>query len=1513
MTKIKKFPGIAILFVCILFPFQAFAQVQPVMDYTLESMISVRTDQGESRMNEEVVTMNIEHEGYYRIFPHMWYDSGDDQPNETYYLTVVNEDGTVSTPSDSNAGPYKVVPDIPGTPHHVKGQPVDTLNTVFWRDSGLFYLKSGQNTIWLHHYAMIADLYPQFVVGDSINLVNVESIRIHDSLRVVAEPLIDGTLTIDAFPPRFEMVNSEEHGVLYPTEIVDYKITIRNESENEMRFARIVNTIPDSLDPTAFSVKPLEIDNRRIFWSVPDLSPADSFIIFYQCSVPLTMPDGFTPLMNAATLIDSNDTDLSNNQDSVLVYVNSDLTGAPADLVLSLVSNPDTLVVAGPDTVYYDLVVTNNGPGIAENVIVQNELSDLISFQSSDPALIEITGNTIIWNAGSLAPLDSTKIKIVASLKDPVAETDSLVITTGSVFADNDTSLANNTVTDTVFIFHPPIVINSDVAIEFVAKTDTFHIVSGDTLPAVLPGEDINYELIVSNLGPDQAKETQITLILPDSINIESFSIEPDSQIADTLIWNLDSLIVGQPFEVQFVASPVDSFTSYPYPLPVGASVVTENDPTEDNNQAETIVHVLEPPQQTDSDNIDLELTFDAKTDTFYVLEGDTLPAVLPGEDIHYELVVSNLGPDPAEQTQIILIVPDSLNFDNFNFEPDSQNGDTLIWNLEFLDAGDSFVVQIVAAPVDSFTTYPFPLESDARVISEQDTTADNNQAETIVYVLEPLQQQPQPENVDLAIEFDAKTDTFYVIEGDTLPAVLPGEDIHYELVVSNLGPNPAEQTQITLIVPDSVNFDSFNFEPDAQNGDTLIWNLEFLDVGESFEVQIVASPVDSFATYPFPLQSDARVISEQDTTADNNEATTIVYVLEPQAEPDIFDLALTLEEDTDHVYIVASDTADAAYEDELYSYTLNVTNDGPGTATEFSIWFVKPDSVDIVHTSLEATSPAGADTLVWNIASLSPNTSIDIILNAKAIGPFEVLPFELQGSASVNADLDSNSDNDYAESLVYVIKRPESPHVNTDLAIEVLATTDTTTQIDGQTEKAVLGGENYNYTVTVTNNGPVSAYDIGVTHIQPDSVKLIDLSMSPIGMDLDSTFWLIDSLPVGEEWSVNFQVMVSDSLPFYPFPLQNNSYIIALQDTTPDNNNATDMVYALAARDTTVIEEDVDLIVVQKAITDSFAISENDSLKYVREGETYTYIIDVTNNGQTDALNVIVRNIFDATLDIPDITPQATRVEGDTIFWNLVSIPALTTVRFQFDATVPDLMPIGTNQLINVVSVSAENENPENTDNNSSVLPVYNIIRQPAPFTPLIDVNPPVADVSDSVQVRIQVPVPVNDWEIWVIWPNGDIDKEFFHNIFPLEPGVWYDLDEWYKYPNLVTPEDQEDVVFEFHARSERGVEGVAEDRVTFRDSEDMILDRNVYRIDAEDPIEINFRLNQAGPIEMNVYDVAGRFITKLTDDYFTNGWSTYYWNGQLDSGRKIGSGVYLVTLKADNLKMWKKLIIVR
>lgn len=112
----------------------------------------VRADRGENGFADlNVAAVNIQTSGNYQIVTNVWYNSGDKQRNESFYLELEDGNGNSIKALNPNAGVHLVVPDDPGGPHTVL------------RESGIFYLSQGEHSIDIYHYAKIAEQYPQFL------------------------------------------------------------------------------------------------------------------------------------------------------------------------------------------------------------------------------------------------------------------------------------------------------------------------------------------------------------------------------------------------------------------------------------------------------------------------------------------------------------------------------------------------------------------------------------------------------------------------------------------------------------------------------------------------------------------------------------------------------------------------------------------------------------------------------------------------------------------------------------------------------------------------------------------------------------------------------------------------------------------------------------------------------------------------------------------------------------------------------------------------------------------------------------------------------------------------------------------------------------------------------------------------------------------------------------------------------------------------------------------------------
>ena len=74
-----------------------------------------------------------------------------------------------------------------------------------------------------------------------------------------------------------------------------------------------------------------------------------------------------------------------------------------------------------------------------------------------------------------------------------------------------------------------------------------------------------------------------------------------------------------------------------------------------------------------------------------------------------------------------------------------------------------------------------------------------------------------------------------------------------------------------------------------------------------------------------------------------------------------------------------------------------------------------------------------------------------------------------------------------------------------------------------------------------------------------------------------------------------------------------------------------------------------------------------------------------------------------------------------------------------------------------------------------------------------------------------------------------------------------------------------------------------------------------------------IGFTVPLAGPVELAVYDLAGRRVTTLVSGIYTPGSYRVIWDGTGGSGRGIGSGIYIVQLTASGHSYQTRTVLIK
>lgn len=501
-----------------------------------------------------------------------------------------------------------------------------------------------------------------------------------------------------------------------------------------------------------------------------------------------------------------------------------------------------------------------------------------------------------------------------------------------------------------------------------------------ELIATIEPDQLFTYKLAVENVGPLVSRDLVLTDVLPEHLLIEdtSFNIPPSSISAgsDTLVWRFSSLDAGASREITFQAK-VDGAASHPpLPFPLVNGAVVTSQCNRDSAAAE--VRVVAPPAY----DLALEKTVSPMS-------------ALRGEYFDYRIRLENLGPDPASGITLIDVLPELMRHSDFINPPmDTMAVDTLRWQIDSLGVGESEEMRYRGQfPLHvELPSAPLPRVNRAEVFSLHDTNAVNDTSSAAVTIVNP--------QYDLSVSKSVAPSS-----------VKRGEVFEYVITVENGGPETAEDVLLVDVLPEFVNHFDFREPPrDTTATDTLRWNFKALLAGERVEIGYRGSVSESLAlpTAPFTRTNRVTVFGEFDTDAANNSAEASVDIVLPD-----YDLEVS-----------KSVTPGSAKQDEPFSYSITVRNQGPDAAEDVMLWDTLPDFVtvsDFVNSPIDTTA---TDTLWWNLGLVVDGEVREF--RYRGVVPTSVdlpeIPSIRSNLAGVASEFDRDASNDTASAQVAVI-----------------------------------------------------------------------------------------------------------------------------------------------------------------------------------------------------------------------------------------------------------------------------------------------------------------------------------------------------------------------------------------------------------------------------------------------------------------------------------------------------------
>lgn len=558
-----------------------------------------------------------------------------------------------------------------------------------------------------------------------------------------------------------------------------------------------------------------------------------------------------------------------------------------ADLRVTKVCEPERNLPAG-ETATCTIFVDNLGPSTARNVrLTDTLLSDgeftVASITSTHGACAEPVDRVSACNLGDLSPASPAESGRATVTMDITAVDTADISDLATVDSDTpDPDTSNNQAQD-------------DVSVDAVAD---LAVTMSSAPDPVVAGEALTYTLSVTNNGPSEAVNVSVEDSLPAGLRIDSVRVSGGSCAAG---------VPGDPFRPttctlgNLAPSATETVTIATTVLPQTTGIL--------HNEARVSSDVLD--RDHSNDLAAANTAVEARADVAVTMTGFPDP-IIAGEELTYEVSVANDGPSTALEIKLEHELPDPFSFVSARTAGGEETcvvvnvpPRTVSCELADLDPGETatvFVTVLVGLSTPDGSVWTSTATVSA---STPDPDSANNSAATTSTVIS---------QADLAVTMS-----------DFPDPVVSGQELTYEVSVTNTGPSTAQDVRLRQALPDALRVLDHNISTGDGTcvrlnapPETLVCELDDLDPGESFTV-FVTVLVDPSTPDGTSLSSTATVSAPTTDPDESNDTATESTTVDTEAD---LQIELTSNRDTGNP-------------SATFVYTVTVKNHGPSDARD--------------------------------------------------------------------------------------------------------------------------------------------------------------------------------------------------------------------------------------------------------------------------------------------------------------------------------------------------------------------------------------------------------------------------------------------------------------------------------------------------------------------------------------------------------------------------------------------------
>ncbi|MCM2371204.1 SpaA isopeptide-forming pilin-related protein [Aporhodopirellula aestuarii] len=1123
-------------------------------------------------------------------------------------------------------------------------------------DSGSFSVANSQWTV------------PLLAAGQSTALTLTSTVNTAGTFTNTAEVISVDQFDINSTPGNNVLAEDDQDQVTFQTPVADlsidktivgqvasigdnvtFSITVNNAGPDPATNVRIREVLPAGLTYVSDTNSLGEYDATTGIWTLPDMpvTTADSTPVTLTLIAAVNTVGTKT---NVAEIIASDQTDPDStpgNGSAGAAGEEDDIDSVlitPVTIDLELDKTVTSSRPVPGETFTYNVTVRNTSNDDATGVIVTDILPDGLIFQSATAGEIYSAG-TGIWNVGQI-PGGSSRTLAIDVILDP-SRTNVLdgISNTAQITA------ADQFDTDSTPDNNAP---NEDdqTSVSITPARADLSITKTAATDKADVGDEITFTIIARNDGPDPSGTFIVSDPIPSGASFSN-ATAPSGSLYDptTQEWTISGLAADESMTLTLVLLSVSSGTV--------------------NNVAEITSASLHDPDSTPGNGVSSE---DDQDDASIQAEQINLsltkevdnPTPRAGETFSYTITVTNSGPDAATNIVVGDTLPSSITIVDNDPQTGSFVTSTRRWTIPSLASGvtttlrlDARIASIANLPAgDPINT---GLVNTAEILSvdqvDVNSTPGNNveseDDQDSVTVRVPI--------ADISVEKNTLT-----------PAPNMGDIARFEVIVRNDGPDPATNLVVRDLLPAGLTYRS-DSQSDATSNyvpSTGLWTIPLLGVGSTTRLQINAD-VTTSGTFTNTAELIASDQDDSDSTPDNAIADEDDQSSDTLSTP-VIDLVLT-----------KSSTPNRPSVGSEITFTLQLQNTGPDDASGVQVRDTLPNGFQFL-----SSSPSAAfenSTGIWNVETLAAGASTQLEIRG-TVESSEAFTNLAEVIAADQFDRDSTPDNGFDNNEDDFASVTITP-ANADLSL--------TKTVNDSTPNV---GEDVIFTLTIRNDGNDSAANIEVLDSLPSGLTNIRSSTATGEFTNSDSIWRIPELAAGSTASLTLTATVDFDSNNSTQPITRTNYaeIIASSQFDPDstpNNNSDD-------------EDDDDSVEFTPQLID-LALSKAVDNDRPNVGETVEYLVTVSNEGPSDATNVVVEDQLPADLAFVSASPSTGgSYSSQTGRWTIPLIPAgetrELTIRASVSPNISNLDAILTEGIVNIAQViAADQPDRDSTPNN--------------------------------------------------------------------------------------------------------------------------------------------------------------------------------------------------------------------